>query len=76
MSYDAGILNDYGGGNVEWWQDYIRTELGRANDYWQDEVTRLQTELEKERIAHCNDVQGLSNTIVDLRVKLEKGRKR
>ena len=33
-TYDAGILNDWGGGNVEWWQDYIRCELGRAHDFY------------------------------------------
>jgi len=32
--YDAGLLNDWGGGNVAWWQDYIRAEIGRANDHW------------------------------------------
>lgn len=32
--YDAGLLNDYGGGNVEWWQDYIRAELERAHEYY------------------------------------------
>jgi hypothetical protein len=32
--YDAGLLNDWGGGNVEWWQDYIRAEIGRTNDHW------------------------------------------
>ncbi len=31
--YDAGLLSDYGGGDVNWWQDYIRAEIGRANDY-------------------------------------------
>jgi hypothetical protein len=34
--YDAGLLNDYGGGDVEWWQDYLRAEIGRANDYWRE----------------------------------------
>ena len=34
--YDAGLLNDFGGGDVEWWQDYIRAEIGRANDYWRE----------------------------------------
>jgi hypothetical protein len=33
-AYDSGILNDFGGGYVEWWQDYLRAEIGRANDYW------------------------------------------
>lgn len=32
-TYDAGILNDFGGGNVDWWQDYIRAELARAHDH-------------------------------------------
>ena len=36
--YNAGLLNDYGGGNVEWWQDYIRSELSRAYDYYQSQL--------------------------------------
>ena len=34
VAYDAGLLNDHGGGNVEWWQDYIRAQLGRAHDFY------------------------------------------
>ena len=34
VRYDAGLLSDYGGGNVEWWQDYIRSELERAHDFY------------------------------------------
>lgn len=34
--YDCGILNDYGGGNVQWWQDYIRSEIQRCNEYWRE----------------------------------------
>jgi len=34
--YDAGPLNDFGGGDVGWWQDYLRAEIGRANDYWRN----------------------------------------
>lgn len=37
--YDAGHLNDYGGGNVGWWHDYIRSELERAYDFYQDQVS-------------------------------------
>ena len=40
--YDAGLLNDFGGGNVEWWQDYIRAELGRAHDFYQSQVAAPQ----------------------------------
>lgn len=36
--YDAGILNDFGGGNVEWWQDYLRAELGNAHDFYQSQI--------------------------------------
>ena len=36
--YDAGLLNDFGGGNVEWWQDYLRAEIGRANEFWRQQV--------------------------------------
>ena len=32
--YDSGTLNDHGGGKVQWWQDYIRHEVGACNDYW------------------------------------------
>ncbi len=32
--YDTGLINDYGGGNVDWWQDYIRAEIERCNAYW------------------------------------------
>ena len=34
VRYDAGLLSDYGGGNVEWWQDYIRAELDRSHDFY------------------------------------------
>ena len=32
--YDAGLLNDFGGGDVNWWHDYLRAEIERANEYW------------------------------------------
>ncbi len=46
--YDAGLLNDFGGGDVGWWQDYLRAEIGRANDHWRmltDYVDRLQDDI-------------------------------
>ena len=36
--YDAGLLGNGGGGNVEWWHDYIRAELDRAHDFYQDQA--------------------------------------
>ena len=56
--YDAGLLNDWGGGNVAWWHDYPRYEIGRANEYWathmqanESEITRLRAELAAWRSA-------------------------
>ena len=39
--YDAGLLNDFGGGDVGWWQDYLRAEIGRANDYWREQYADM-----------------------------------
>ena len=36
--YDCGLINDFGGGDVSWWQDYIRAEIGRANDHWSEQA--------------------------------------
>lgn len=36
--YDTGLLGDGGGGDVAWWQDYIRAELDRAHDFYQDQA--------------------------------------
>lgn len=40
--YDAGLLSSAGGGDVEWWQDYLRAELGRAHDFYQSQMENLQ----------------------------------
>ena len=32
--YEPGILNDYGEGDIAWWQDYIRCEIAVCNDHW------------------------------------------
>lgn len=40
--YDCGLINGYGGGDVSWWQDYLRAEIGRANDHWRDYVAELE----------------------------------
>jgi hypothetical protein len=39
--YDAGLLNDWGGGNVDWWQDYLRAEIERANAHWSEAIAAL-----------------------------------
>jgi hypothetical protein len=35
--YDAGLLGDGGGGDVDWWHDYIRAELERAHEFYHDQ---------------------------------------
>lgn len=42
--YDAGLLNDYGGGNIEWWHDYIRAELGRAEEFYEQQLQQARRE--------------------------------
>jgi hypothetical protein len=39
--YDCGMLNDHGGGNVSWWWDYLRYEIGRCNDYWRSATSHV-----------------------------------
>ena len=36
--YSPGLLNSYGGGDVDWWQTYIHTEVQRANDHWRQQA--------------------------------------
>lgn len=42
--YDAGYLNDFGGGDVSWWQDYLRAEIARANEHWRSILASLEPE--------------------------------
>lgn len=44
--YDAGYLNGFGGGNVAWWHDYMRSELDRAHDYYAQQYDQRVAELE------------------------------
>lgn len=53
--YDAGLLNDFGAGDVSWWQDYIRAEIERANAHWRsvtDEATK-ENEILRAELAEC-----------------------
>ncbi|WP_315132874.1 hypothetical protein [Achromobacter marplatensis] len=40
--YDAGLLASAGGGDVDWWQDYLRAELGRAHEFYQSQMESLR----------------------------------
>ena len=39
--YDAGLLSSAGGGDVDWWQDYLRAELERAHAFYQSQLEGL-----------------------------------
>lgn len=56
-TYDAGLLNDYGGGDVGWWQDYLRAELGRAEEFYRNQHDRIvaDRDAEIERMRHDRD---------------------
>lgn len=44
LDYDPGLLNNYGGGDVDWWMDYIRSEINACNAYWRS-LLEAHTEL-------------------------------
>lgn len=33
--YDPGLLSDIGGGDTDWWVNYVRAELARAHAFYQ-----------------------------------------
>lgn len=32
--FDVGLLNDYGGGDIEWWHNYIRSLLEQSREFY------------------------------------------
>ncbi len=40
-AYDTGLLGDGGGGDVDWWQNYIRHELERAHEFYSDQFANV-----------------------------------
>lgn len=48
--YDPGLINDHGGGNVGWWQDYIRSEIERANDFWRGQLESSECQPAKAQV--------------------------
>lgn len=78
VAYDAGLLNDHGGGNVEWWQDYIRAQLGRAHDFYavQFHAREAAAKADAEMLAGALEQSQLGLTVLaDMlkRVGLERG---
>lgn len=42
-AFDAGLLGDGGGGDVSWWQDYIRSLLEQADQHYREHVAAAQS---------------------------------
>lgn len=42
LEYSPGLLNDYGGGDIQWWFDYMTAEIGRCNDHWMGHYAILE----------------------------------
>lgn len=73
--YDAGYLNDFGGGNIEWWQDYIRAELGRSHDFYSEIIREmvLQTLSDAGQMADLQDeVERLRDRVAEYKSILSR----
>lgn len=55
QDYDAGMLNDWGGGNVSWWLDYLRAEIERANNHWREQTGPLPLYTHPQPAQHPDD---------------------
>ncbi len=42
--YDVGLLNDYGGGDIGWWHEYIRSIGVKAREHYQ-ELSNIHAEV-------------------------------
>lgn len=66
-AFDAGLLNDFGGGNTEWWLDYIRSLLGQAHEHYQTQADNWNTrapDAKAETVAGKNALMDLCNQVV------------
>lgn len=76
VDYDAGLLNDWGGGNTDWWLDYLRAEIGRANEFWRDQtapaLTAQQAEIERLRLMERDTYATWKKVAGDLQARAEK----
>ena len=49
-SYDAGPLGVGGGGDVEWWHDYMQVELAQSAAFYETQFEQERDQL-KQRVA-------------------------
>lgn len=76
--YDSGLLNNFGGGNFEWWWDYIRSEVGRANERGKSQyefllshIKKLQQDIDRE-ITYKEALEQAEVKIEELEEGIEK----
>lgn len=63
--YDAGLLSDFGSGNVDWWQDYIRAELERADEFYQAQHADMLAQTQQATIKQNLMVQAARTSTAD-----------
>jgi hypothetical protein len=75
--YDPGALNDYGGGNILWWTEYIHQIISDCNDYHrenyaqsvgvsEEEWFKLISKLDIIYAQEHSEMQGLTMSKEDL----------
>jgi len=57
LPYDAGLLNDFGGGNVDWWWGYIRHELAAAHEFYQEQIDSITAPPRREWVSLTDEEQ-------------------
>lgn len=53
--YDAGLLNNYGGGSTDWWFDYIRKLLDDAHEFYEEQNQDLTDQLQQYIIEEAGE---------------------
>lgn len=72
--YDSGLLNDFGGGHIEWWWDYIRTEVGEANERGKSQYENLLSHI-KELERQLNSSESIRHAEKEILIKeIEKNK--
>ena len=56
-TFDAGLLNDYGGGDVEWWWGYVRSLLVTAHEHYAKQFAALSAAPEPEEAGRGEAVE-------------------
>ena len=56
--YNSGLLNDFGGGNVQWWHDYLRAEIEACNEFHHEIEEQLEAEVKhlRDALSHTRTV--------------------